>query len=338
MKRPELNARSVGVLGGGLAGLGLAALLAQAGHAVTVYEAGAFGGKLSRLHLGGLEFSSGPSLFTFPGVWRRFLCALGEADRLNLQPLPGGLGLHHTPHGAVPLPVPPEHSMFGEWQRYQTRVRPLRSQVETLLTTPPRLTDPAFVRASAALGRVIGPHPSAERWISAQRFSPLLAHALRTHALNAGLSPQDAPALYALLPALIAGEVARPAGGMATLLDELIRFCLERRVLLRGHTPVLALDPARATLQVGGQAVQHDLIVSALDPARRAALSGQAGSALLGGAPSVAWRCMRRWRSRPACRPPASLRPRISGCFGKRWLPERCRPTRWRSCTPKAAS
>ena len=268
--------RSIGILGGGLAGLSLAALLAQAGHAVTVYEAGELGGKLSRLNVGGLTFSTGPSLFTFPGVWRRYLAALNEADHLDLRPLPGGLGLHHTPFGAVPLPVPPGHPLSGEWARYVAQVCPLRPAVETLLTTPPRFTDPAFLQASAALGRVLGPHPTAARWTDAQHFSPLLAHALKTHALNAGLSPHDAPALYALLPALIAGEVARPAGGMTALLDELIGFCQARGVWLRAHTPVTGLDAAQARVRLTGETEQHDLIVSALDPARRAELSGRA--------------------------------------------------------------
>ncbi|GAA3994862.1 NAD(P)/FAD-dependent oxidoreductase [Deinococcus rubellus] len=264
---------SIGILGGGLAGLSLAALLAEAGHAVTLYESGELGGKLGRLEVGGLTFSTGPSLFTFPGVWRRYLAVLGEADGLDLQLLPGGLGLHHTPFGTVPLP--PGHPLSGEWDRYVALVRPLRLHIETLLTTPPRLSDPAFLKASAALGRVLGSHLTAERWTDAQRFSPLLAHALKTHALNAGLSPHDAPALYALLPALIADEVSRPAGGMAALLDELIRLCQVRGVRLRPHTPVTGLEGSRATVQLRGETVPHDLIVSALDPARRAGLSGK---------------------------------------------------------------
>jgi phytoene desaturase len=267
--------RSIGILGGGLAGLSLAALLGRGEHSVTVYEAETPGGKLSVLDVGGLTFSTGPSLFTFPGVWRRFLAALDEPDALDLRPLPGGLGTHHTPFGALPLPMPLEHPLFGEWQRYVQTVGPLTPHLETLLTTPPRLTDRAFLTASAAVGRVLGPHFTAESWIAAQHFSAPLAHALRAQALNACLSPQDAPALYALLPALIAEQVFRPAQGMSRLLDELLRLCMARGVTVRAGTSVQSLDAVTGTVQLEGEYVKHDLIVSALDPARLAHLRGQ---------------------------------------------------------------
>ena len=223
----------VGILGGGLAGLALACLLAGRGHPVTVYERDRAGGKLRRAEVGGLTFDTGPSLFTFPEVWRTLLTRLDEPDPLDLRPLPGGLGTQHTPFGAVPLPVPPGHPLAGEWVRYVAAVAPLRPHLLTLLSTPPRLTSPDFLRASWALAGVLGPHLSAEGWIAARRLSPPLAHALRTQALNAGLPPQDAPALYALLPGLIGAEVYRPARGMGAVLDALLTFARRRGVVVR---------------------------------------------------------------------------------------------------------
>ncbi|MDB5044039.1 MAG: dehydrogenase [Deinococcus sp.] len=263
-----------GIIGGGLAGLTLAALLAQRGHSVTVYESDRLGGKLRRKEVGGLSFDTGPSLFTFPRVWRSFLARLGEdSDPLDLRPLPGGLGLHHTPFGAVPLPVPPGHPLHADWLRVCAAAAPVAPHLETLLTTPPRLTSAAFLRASAALARATAPHLTAEGWIRARRVHPALAHALQTHALNAGLSPADAPALYALLPALIAGHVCRPAGGMGVLLDSLHGFCTARGVQFRGG--VRRLDAASGSLLLdGGEVAQHDVLVSAVDPARLAALRG----------------------------------------------------------------
>nr|WP_244976993.1 NAD(P)/FAD-dependent oxidoreductase [Deinococcus humi] len=263
----------VGILGGGLAGLALAALLAGRGQRVTVYERDRAGGKLRRERVGDLDFDTGPSLFTFPDVWRTYLRRLGEVDPLHLEPLAGGLGIHHTPYGAVPLPVPPDHGLHAAWESYRARVQPLAPHIVPLLTTPPWLTDPAFLRASRALFAVTGPHPTTEGWIHARRFPRVLAHAIRTHALNAGLSPADAPALYALIPALVGAEVYRPAGGMGTLLDALLGFSTARGVTVREGQEVLRLEDTTIRLG-GGETVRHDLLVSAIDPYRLAGLRG----------------------------------------------------------------
>lgn len=269
-------ARSIGLLGGGLAGLALAALLALRGHAVTVYERGRAGGKLRRVVVGGLTFDTGPSLFTFPEVWRAFLARVGEADPLDLRPLPGGLGVHHTPFGAVPLPVPPGRELFPAWAAYRQAAAPLAPHLATLLTTPPRLSDPAFRRASAALFRVLGGHLTAESWIRARHLPPAFAHSVRTHALNAGLAPGDAPALYALIPALAAGSVSRPAGGMGALLDTLLALGAARGVRVKEGAEVVWVDPRTASLTLrGGEVRHHDLLVSALDPVRLGALLGR---------------------------------------------------------------
>ncbi|GGQ93671.1 phytoene desaturase family protein [Deinococcus ruber] len=257
-----MRGADVGIVGGGLAGLALAALLAQDGRRVTVYERDELGGKLRRVQVGQHTFDTGPSLFTFPGVWRTLLARLNEADPLALRPLPGGLGVHSTPFGNVPLPVPLYHPLSPHWERYRSEVLTLRPHVETLLTMPPSLTSPAFLKASAALARVLGPHLTAQSWLRSRRFPPALHHALAVHALNAGLGPGQAGALYALLPALIADEVCRPAAGMGALLGALVGFCRARGVTLRPHTPVSDLR----------QVAHHSQLVSAIDPARLARL------------------------------------------------------------------
>ncbi|WP_231557289.1 NAD(P)/FAD-dependent oxidoreductase [Deinococcus sp. YIM 77859] len=272
----ERSARTIGLLGGGLAGLALAALLGERGDAVTVYERDRAGGKLRRVTAGGLAFDTGPSLLTFPEVWRAFLERLGEADPLDLRPLPGGLGVHHTPFGSVPLPVPQEHPLHSAWEAYRAAARALAPQLGTLLTTPPRLTDPVFRAASATLLYATGGHLTAEGWVRARRLPPALAHAVRTHALNAGLAPVDAPALYALLPALTADAVFRPARGMGGLLDTLLDLGRARSVQVREGAEVIHVDARNATVTLkGGEVCRHDLLVSALDPARLAALLGQ---------------------------------------------------------------
>ncbi|MFC3835074.1 MULTISPECIES: phytoene desaturase family protein [Deinococcus] len=269
--------RSVGVIGGGLAGLALAALLGQRGHRVTVYDRDRAGGKLRRETSAGMEIDTGPSLFTLPAVWHTFLARLGEANPLDLRPLPGGLGLHHTPAGAVPLPVPADHALHGEWRRYVQAVAPLAPHLTTLLTTPPHLTDPTFLRASRALLTVSGPHRSAAGWVRALRLPPALAHAIATHALNAGVTPQAAPPLYAMLPALAGPDVSRPRHGMGRVLDVLTTFAQARGVTIREGVEVTRISGTTLHLN-GTDAVSHDLVVSAVDPGRLAALRGRPAS------------------------------------------------------------
>ena len=223
------------------------------------------GGKLLRMQHASLSFDTGPSLFTFPGVWRRLLARLSESDPLDLQPLTGGLGVHHTPYGSLPLPVPEGHPLFLHWRRYVQEVFPLLPHVITLLTTPPRLGSAAFLAASSALARVAFPHLSSGSWLRSRHFPPALYHALAVHSLNAGLGPRQASVLYALLPALMAAEVSRPALGMGALTAALLAFCTARGVTLEPHAPVTDLRSL----------AHHDLLVSAIDPSRLARLLGK---------------------------------------------------------------
>jgi phytoene desaturase len=69
----------VGVIGGGLAGLAAAAVLAARGYAVTLFEKSPWlGGKAAVLSEGGFRFDMGPTILTIPSVLRRIF---SEADR-----------------------------------------------------------------------------------------------------------------------------------------------------------------------------------------------------------------------------------------------------------------
>lgn len=84
------RASRVVVVGAGGGGLASAALLARAGHAVTLLERNAdTGGKIGEMRLGAYRFDTGPTLLTMPWVFDEFFTALGERreDHLPLRAL-----------------------------------------------------------------------------------------------------------------------------------------------------------------------------------------------------------------------------------------------------------
>jgi 1-hydroxycarotenoid 3,4-desaturase len=78
-----MKAKRVAVVGGGIAGLTAAGVLARAGHAVTLYEQDtALGGKAQQLRQGGTVLDTGPTLLTLPRTVEETFRALGALDLL----------------------------------------------------------------------------------------------------------------------------------------------------------------------------------------------------------------------------------------------------------------
>src|SRR5690349_5825128 len=81
-----IPARSVGVVGGGLAGLACAARLARHGLDVTVYERNErVGGKMNLYRWEGYTWDTGPSLLTMPQVLRELWADLGASLEQDLE-------------------------------------------------------------------------------------------------------------------------------------------------------------------------------------------------------------------------------------------------------------
>jgi len=259
------------VLGGGLAGLASALLASARGESVTLLERETLGGKSRRMVLEGQTLDTGPALHSFRGVWRTLLNRIGENDPLEHLPWPS-LGIHHFRGHTLELPVPPEHPLFSHWQRYLERQRPIH--VEGLLTAPPRLRDPRFVRLSMGLARVHGLHLTARAYLDSLELPELLRESVAIHALNAGIGSSRAPALYASLPALmVQSGLSVPRGGIFELTRALERMCLERGVELLEHLPVTKVEPSR--VWAGERGWPFERLISSLDFGRLEVLRGR---------------------------------------------------------------
>lgn len=85
-----MKQKKIGVIGAGLGGLAISALMASRGHEVTVFEKNSVpGGKMNQLQIEGYRFDTGPSLLTMPFVLEELFrrCGADLNDYLTLQPL-----------------------------------------------------------------------------------------------------------------------------------------------------------------------------------------------------------------------------------------------------------
>ncbi len=258
------------ILGGGLAGLASALLATARGENVTLLERETLGGKSRRIVLQGQTIDTGPALHSFKGVWNALLEKAGEHDPLEHLPWPS-LGRHHFRGQSLELPVYPEHPLYPHWKRYLEHQRPI--QVESLLTTPPRLTDPHVLCLCAGLARVHGLHFSASSYLGSLELPELLRQSLAIHALNAGIGSSRAPALYASLPALmLESGLSVPRGGIFELTRTLEQMCVERGFNILEHVPVTRVEAGR--VWAGERSWTFERLISSLDFGRLEALRG----------------------------------------------------------------
>lgn len=263
------------VVGGGIGGLAAAALLGRAGHRVTLLEGNSYlGGKSRRVHLAGQRVDTGPSLFTFPGVWNELLRRWdgpGEAGRavevagLRLQRMEE-VGTYHYRDATVSLPVPEDHPWHGAWERFARVHGGLGPEVTRLLTADPldRRTLPALYK----LLRVYGPKPTTRGYLDGLRWLPEgLREVVAIHTLNAGVSPARTPALYASMPAIMASEGAwAPEGGVYEVVLALERLARAAGVEVRTGEPALGLEPGRVVTAEADY--RTEIVVSGLDAGR----------------------------------------------------------------------
>ena len=236
------------VVGAGLGGLAASALLARAGHEVTLLEAAdRVGGKSRRLEVDGERIDSGPSLVTFPGVWDELRRRLGAADELHLERLPE-VGRYYYDGEEVTLPVPPEHRWYPAWQRFSDLHAPLANDVTALL-----VADPLDRRSLPALRRLLavyGPRLSTRAYLDSLTWMPDgLREIIAIHTLNAGVSPSQTPALYASMPAIMAASgVWVPRGGVFEIPLALERMADAAGVDIRTGETVTRLEHGRVLL------------------------------------------------------------------------------------------
>lgn len=235
--------RTVVVVGGGVAGLATAALLAREGHDVTLLERNArLGGRAGTLAREGFRFDTGPSWFLMPSVFEHFFSLLGTttAEQLEMRLLDPGYRVFSEPSGGVvdaPVTVPSgraavralfeqlEPGSGSQFDAYLDSANRARVMAEKYFLYNP------FTRARSVLRRDIlrslpeltGLLTRSLESFAAKRFRhPVLRQILGYPAVFLGTNPKDAPALYHLMSALDLDDgVQYPSGGFWKLVERL---------------------------------------------------------------------------------------------------------------------
>ncbi len=277
------------VVGGGIGGLAAAALLGRAGHAVTLLEANDWlGGKSRRVELGGRRMDTGPSLVTFPGVWEELLRRLDSPDdpgeaaevaSLRLRRMPE-VGRYHYRGRVVSLPVEDGHPWREAWDRFVRIHGGLGPQVTRLLTADP--IDRRTLPALGGLLRAYGTKLTTRSYLDGLPWLPDgLREVIAIHTLNAGVSPERTPALYASMPAVMARDgVFAPEGGVYEIVLALERLARRAGVEVRTGEP--AREISAGSVLTDGGTYRADAVVGGLDAGRLEGLLGHGGKKAAG--------------------------------------------------------
>lgn len=260
--------RQIVVIGAGLGGLTSAALLAQAGHKVTVLEQGDWiGGKSRRIEVAGQTIDTGPSLFTFPGVWETFLAkykTLGGVvpTELRFVQLPE-VGRYFFRGDEIDIPIPQDHPWHEPWQRFVNEHKDLAGPITTLLTSAPM--DPKSLPALGKLLGVYGTKLSTNNYLDSLKWMPEgLRDLIAIHTLNAGVSPDQTLPIYASMTAIMSEQgISVPLGGMNEVPKMLANLAASSGAKILTGQRVKTISQSKVITE--DQTFPADLVVSSLD-------------------------------------------------------------------------
>ena len=279
----------VSIIGAGMAGLAAAARLAAQGHAVTVLEAAeAIGGKAGEIErttaAGTFRFDTGPSLLTYPEVFRELFADTGAplAESVTLRRL-DPIARYRFADGVVIDTRADAAEMLGElrarlgpgpaaeWESFLRRARRMWRAVDgPFLRGELRAAD--ILRAAPRWPRLpaIAPGRSLAGLARAHLTDPHLRMIADRFASYAGSAPDRIPAAYAViahLEAALGGWYVE--GGLRRLLEAIAARAVQHGADVRLGAEATAIRSAAGAVTgvelADGSVVAADAVVSTVD-------------------------------------------------------------------------
>ncbi|MFB6611369.1 phytoene desaturase family protein [Agromyces sp. NPDC056379] len=281
----------VAIVGGGIAGLATAALLARDGHEVTVYEAhGVVGGRAGRWDAEGFRFETGPSWYLMPEVFEHFYRLMGtsadaELDLVRLEP---GYRVFFE-HRAEPLDLVADRAASaaafeaiepGAGRRLEQYLDSAEETTRLALdhflyndfSSPGTLLVSPVLRRLGRLGQLL--LQPLDRFIAGRFRDERLRQVLGYPAVFLGTSPSAAPSLYHLMSHFDLDDgVFYPQGGFREVIDSVARLARRAgaRIVTDARVTSITVESgaARGVVYVDRRGAEHeveaDLVVSAAD-------------------------------------------------------------------------
>lgn len=252
------------IIGGGVAGLATAALLAHRGHRVTLVEQNSeFGGRAGRFTAHGFTWDTGPSWYLMPEAYDHFFKQLGtsadqELDLVRLDPAYRIFPEHHEPIDiytgkAAELFESLEPGAGENITRYLEHAKlTYNTAIDYFLYTTFSSFRPylklQLLRHGGILFRLLT--TSLKTWVERQFKHPILRQILQYPAVFLSSSPANTPAMYHLLSHTdLAQGVYYPRGGFISFIDALVRLATDAGADLRTNCKAekILCDPGFAT-------------------------------------------------------------------------------------------